>query len=325
MLALASGSRTTGLRWRVPHSSSPSPAIWSCAHPDSIPCSTPAYFAEPEWLAADKVRRRTRGSTLAVNARARLDPWDQDSSRGFLNPAGLTGSASRAALSGQTAFYPSAWQGREMLSYDAAVLWPGLFNLTTRALLRVRSNRAGTSSSIATGVRYRVLPDRLAAGRAPLVKVPYDPESFLYDWGPQVAPRASVVESVTVVADPMHQVTALFTAGWNSRDTAVTDREVSRGRRGRPRQSAPSARIVVDQANRVVVEAGAGAAGGYLVLLDSFSDDWRVTVDGAPRHGGAGQRALSRRPPGVRAAHGGVHITARAGSCWGPPCRRWRS
>ena len=42
----------------------------------------------------------------------------------------------------------------------------------------------------------------------------------------------------------------------------------------------PFARIVEDQANRVVVEAGAGAAGGHLVLLDSFSDDWRVTVDG---------------------------------------------
>jgi uncharacterized membrane protein YfhO len=42
----------------------------------------------------------------------------------------------------------------------------------------------------------------------------------------------------------------------------------------------PSARIVADGANRVVVEAGAGANGGYLVLLDSYSPDWRVSVDG---------------------------------------------
>ena len=155
----------------------------------------------------------------------------------------------------------------------------GLFNLTSERFFE--SDRTARDLFLdRSGVRYRVLPDRLAAGSAPLVKVPDYSESFLYDWGPQVAPRASVVESVTVVADPMHQITALFTAGWNSRDTALIDREVSRaGVAGA--SVGPFARIVSDQANRVVVEAGAGDAGGYLVLLDSFSDDWRVTVDGA--------------------------------------------
>jgi uncharacterized membrane protein YfhO len=32
----------------------------------------------------------------------------------------------------------------------------------------------------------------------------------------------------------------------------------------------------------VVVEAGVEAQGGYLILLDSYSKDWQVTVDAQP-------------------------------------------
>ncbi len=163
--------RATGLRWRVPHFSSPSPAIWLCAHPVLNPVFDARYLAEPEWLQRTKSDADSR-FYVGGKREGTLDPWDQDSSRGFLNPAGLTGSASRAALSGQTAFYPSAWQGREMLSYDAAVLWPGLFNLTSERFFE--SDRTARDLFLdRTGVRYRVLPDRLAAGNAPLVKVPY--------------------------------------------------------------------------------------------------------------------------------------------------------
>ena len=161
------------------------------------------YFAEPEWLQRTKVESDSR-FYVGGKREGTLDSWDQDSSRGFFNPPGLTGSASRAALSGQTAFYPSAWHGREMLSYDLAVLWPRLFNITSERFFE--SNRTARDLFLdRTGVRYRVLPDRLAAGNAPLVKVPYYSESFLYDWGPHVAPRVSVVESAKVVADPMHR------------------------------------------------------------------------------------------------------------------------
>ena len=31
-----------------------------------------------------------------------------------------------------------------------------------------------------------------------------------------------------------------------------------------------------------MVEAGIGESGGYVVLLDSFSDDWRAIADGKP-------------------------------------------
>jgi len=39
---------------------------------------------------------------------------------------------------------------------------------------------------------------------------------------------------------------------------------------------------VTDRANRVVVNADVGMSGGYLVLLDSYSKDWRASVDGHP-------------------------------------------
>ena len=50
-----------------------------------------------------------------------------------------------------------------------------------------------------------------------------------------------------------------------------------------PAQPVPvSATITADTANHVIVNAGIGPNGGYLVLLDSFSDDWRATADGLP-------------------------------------------
>ena len=234
------------------------------------------YLAEPEWLT----------QTTSVDWRfyvggkkeGTLDSWDADSSRAFFNPVGLTGSASRAALGVQTAFYPSAWKRREMLSYDLAILWPKLFGTATEQFYE--SDRSARDLFLdRTGVRYRVLPDRLAAGHAPLIKVPYFSESFLYDWGARVDPRARVVESASVVSDPTRQVAALFTAGWDSRDTVLIDQELApAGVVGTAVE--PFASILEDRSNEVVVETGIGARGGYLVLLDSYAEDWSVLVDG---------------------------------------------
>jgi hypothetical protein len=114
------------------------------------------------------------------------------------------------------------------------------------------------------------------------VPIPQFFESFLFDWG-EVTPRALVVADVRVVPDTRQQVDALFEAGWDSRTTALVERlPEAAGEAGPP--VAPSATFAIDSSNRVVVEAGAGAGagadGGYLVLLDSYSPDWRVTVDG---------------------------------------------
>ena len=242
------------------------------------PAFDPAYLAEPEWLARTKVDPHTR---LYVGGKREgtLDATDIDSSRAFLNAPGLIGSASRAALSGQAAFYPSAWHGREMLSYDLAVLWPRSFQLTVNQFLR--NPRQGRDRFLdRTGVRFRVLPERHAAEHQPLLRIPLFLESYLYDWGSAgVTPRVSVITDVRIVPNREQQIESLFKPGWDSRTTAILERHgAAAGDAGAP--VAATATITTDASNHVTVEAGAGAEGGYLVLLDSYSSDWHATVDG---------------------------------------------
>jgi hypothetical protein len=236
------------------------------------------HVAEPRWLSftrADPDARFYVGGKFGGT----LTSMDIDASRGFLNAPGLTGSASRAVLSIQAAFYPSAWRVREMLSYDLPVLWPRSFTLTTERF--VKSDVAARERFLdRTGVRYRVLPKRRAEGRTLLAPVAQFYESFLFDWGDDVAPRLAVVPGARLVPDMDEQIEALFEEDWDTRALAIVDREPPVvGARGAP-VSRAFARFVEDRSNQVVVEAGAGAGGGYLLMLDSYSGDWDVTVDG---------------------------------------------
>jgi Bacterial membrane protein YfhO len=243
------------------------------------PTFDPAYLAEPRWLS---VIHEHSDSRFYVGGKTggTLDASDLDSARAYMNPPGLSGSASRAALSGQANFDPSGWRSREMLSYDLAVLWPRDFaTMSTRFFLSGRTERDLLLDR--AGVRYRVLPRQQAGGRTPIVQVPYLMESFLFDYGGDVAPRVTVISKAEVVGDSGRQIEALFTGGWDSRSTAIIDREPAAAGDARP-PVPPTATITTDSANRVVVQAGAGEAGGYVVLLDSFSDGWRATVDRHP-------------------------------------------
>ena len=243
------------------------------------PTFNPAYFAEPRWLSLTHEHPDSR-FYVGGKTDGTLDASDLDSARAYMNPPGLSGSASRAALSGQANFEPSGWRSREMLSYDLAVLWPRNFaTMSTRFFLSGRTERDLLLDR--TGVRYRVLPRQQAGGRTPILQVPYLMESFLFDYGGDVAPRVTVVSKAEVVGDSGRQIEALFTGGWDSRSTAIIDREPAAAGDARL-PVPPTATITTDSANRVVVQAGAGEAGGYVVLLDSFSDGWRATVDGHP-------------------------------------------
>jgi len=241
------------------------------------PTLNPAYLTEPAWLS---LTDRHSGSRFYVGGKVEggLDASDLDSSAGYLNPPGLSGSASRAALSGQADFDPSGWRRREMLSYDLAILWPRDF-----AAMSARFFRSGRIERDLlldrTGVRYRVLPRRQAGGRTPIVPVPYLVESFLFDYGVEAAPRVMVVSKTEVVGDLGRQIEALFRRGWDSRSMAIIEHEPAAAGDTRP-PVAPSATIITDTANRVVVQAGVGESGGYVVMLDSFSGDWRATADG---------------------------------------------
>jgi hypothetical protein len=243
------------------------------------PAFNPAYLAEPPWLSLTKAHPDSR-FYIGGKTGGRLDASDLDSSGAYLNPPGLSGSASRAALSGQADFYPSGWRSREMLTYDLAVLWPREFaTMTQRFFLSGRLERDLLLDR--TGVRYRILPRREAGGRTPIVQVPYLGESSLFDYGSDVAPRVSVVSNTEVVGDVGQQIEALFKEGWDTRATAIIEHDPAAAGDVRP-PVPPAATITADTANRVVVEAGVGDAGGYLVVLDSFSNDWRATADGAP-------------------------------------------
>jgi hypothetical protein len=240
------------------------------------PVFDPRYLAKPEWMS-----RMSRGGWrfyVGGKIDGTLDPFDPDSSRAFFNPPGLSGSASRAALSNQAAFYPSAWRHREMLSYDLPILWRRIFDVTTKRFVAAAVEERDRFLT-RTGVRYRILPPRRAVGRTPLQPIPYFAESFLYDWGEKVAPRVAVLPDAKIIADVRQQIEALFKPGWHPRATVfVGRRPIPAGQPGPP--ESPSARLVVDTPTRVIVEASAGVGGGYLVLLDSFSSGWRATVDG---------------------------------------------
>lgn len=242
------------------------------------PVFDPVHLAEPAWISHAKTHPHAR-VYVGGKREGTLDAMDIDASRAFLNAPGLTGSASRAALSIQAAYYPSGWRTREMLSYDLAVLWPRIFTTTSERF--TNSQREARDRFLdRTGVRYRILPTRRAGGRTPIMPIPYFLESFLFDWG-KVTPRVAVVSDVRVVPDAAQQVEALFELGWDSRTTALIGRQP--GAAGDPGPPvSPFARFIAESSNRVVIEAGAAADGGYLVLLDSYSPDWRVLVDGQP-------------------------------------------
>ena len=217
------------------------------------------YLAPPEWLS--RVTDMTAWRFyFGGKMDGTLDVNDPDGSRRFMNPPGLVGSASRAAINGQVLFYPSAWRAREMLSYDLPVLWPKVFDTVAKRFFS--SERDARDRFLdRTASRYRILTPRAVTGRRPLTPIPYAAESFLFDFGPDVSSRASVVSEVRVVPGIDAQIDALFGPGWDGRTTAIVERQsAAAGNAGAA--VAPYARIVEDGANRVRVQAGAGSDGG---------------------------------------------------------------
>ena len=236
------------------------------------------FLAQPEWMSFMPDNGDAR-FYVGGKYRGTLNGDDPDSSRAYYGAEGLTSSGSRAALSNQAAFYPSAWRRREILSHDLAVLWPREYGVVTERF-RTATGEERDRFLDRTGVRYRILPPWRSEGHQPLTPIPYFLDSSLYDWG-EAQPRAAVVGQATVVADRARALELLFDDGWNSRSTAILEREPApAGQAGAPVE--PFARFTADGNNRVALEAGARAGGGYLVLLDSYADDWHADVDGRP-------------------------------------------
>jgi hypothetical protein len=242
------------------------------------PAIDPSYVAEPQWLSYTRADPDAR-FYIGGKRLGSLDTEDPDGSRAFVRRNGLNGAESRAALNAQALFYPSPYHAREMLSHDLPVLWPREFALAAEMFSNAKRD-ARDRFLERTGVRYRVVADRAAEGHTPILKVPYFYESYLFDWG-AAAPRVSVVAGAVVEADVRKQVSRLFEGGWDSSATVIVDRDVAAA--GTPGAAlAPAAHIASARSDRLAVDANAGAGGGYLVVLDSYSTDWRVRVDGSP-------------------------------------------
>jgi hypothetical protein len=198
----------------------------------------------------------------------------------FERPADLSAAEGRAAVSNEAVFFPAVRGIREIFAYDLPVLWPRAFDALHRRFLQadqVRRDRFLAN----TGVRFRLLRPERGAGRPPLADVRYIRTLSLYDWGPEVAPRAGVVTEPRLLPAIMLQIDAMFDPAFDARRMVVLERlGQPEGAPGLPAQ--PAARVVRESNGRVELEASAPAAGGFLVLLDSYSPDWKVTVDGKP-------------------------------------------
>jgi hypothetical protein len=85
-----------------------------------------------------------------------------------------------------------------------------------------------------------------------------------------------------VVPDFATQLEQLFDESFDAESTVMLAAPAPEAAGLPGAASAPSAHIMTDADQEVVVAAAAGADGGYLVLDDSFDRAWRVEVDGRP-------------------------------------------
>lgn len=232
----------------------------------------------PSWVATVRAHPDSRfyfGGKMAGT----VEVGDADAPKDFSFLDSPSAMARRSEFVHQLIMFPAGMGVREMLSYDLAIMWPRIYETTH--IRFVKADAAARERFLSrTAVRYRVLPVARAGGR-PSMPVERFANVAMFDAGPSNT-RAFVAPQATVVSDETAQLEAMFGEGWDGSQAAMlmTPPGAADGTPGTPVE--PSARIVRDRADEVVVEAGAGQGGGFLVLLDSYDRGWQVRVDGRP-------------------------------------------
>jgi membrane protein YfhO len=239
-----------------------------------------SFVAEPAWL-----RHVPRDMHERVYVGGRLEGFvnvfDIDAPKYAANLEGYTQMEQRYVLVAQLLFHPSGPRIREALSYDLPLLWP-LEYARTLGYFKYANREERLRFLTRVGTRFVILPTPPYPGAKPLARLVGADQLQLYDYNPQ-ARRAYVVPDALMGKDITWEMEGLFMP--QSRFDAARGVLVSEPPpppAGFPGPGVPpSATFVEDGLNRVVIRATL-PADGYLALLDTYTPDWHVDVDGAP-------------------------------------------
>ena len=236
------------------------------------------WVAKPAWtrqMPADSPQRVYIGGRLF----GEIDSRDVDAPKYATGFETLSDMERRYVTVNELMYHTSGWQIREPISYDLPVLWPIAYaQVLTRFQQATREERLRLVTR--SGARYVVLPTPPAPGATPLATLRGVEQLRLYDINPS-ASRVYVVPTALIGKSVEWQLEGLFQASFDPRRGVLTSEPAPppSGRPGAP--VAPSATLVKDGINQIVVRAGL-PQDGYLAVLDSYDPAWMVDVDGQP-------------------------------------------
>jgi hypothetical protein len=242
------------------------------------PTVQPSMLAEPEWLGhvpRDMHERVYVGGRLE----GYVNIFDIDGPKYAASMDGVSQMEQRYVLASQLVFQPSGPRIREALSYDLPLLWP-LEYARTIGLFKYAPREDRLRFLTRVGVRFVVMATPPFAGAKPLARLVGVEQMQLYDFNPG-ARRAYIVPDALMGPDIIWQIQGLFQPRFDPSSGVLVSEPPppASGIAGMPVPQ--SAAFLEDGLNRVVIRAGL-PADGYLALLDTYTPDWAVDVDGAP-------------------------------------------
>lgn len=239
------------------------------------------FFERPEWV---RVAQQHPSEPFYFGGRLHgwMDEHDIDTPEMGVLPAWANAMDKRTIMQGRIAMIPSQWKLREALSLDLPVLFPFDYaRLIARFEGAPRAERLRFLTNV--GVRDCVLPVPPRPDAAPLADVPGFRQMRMYECNPS-ASRARVTPPWGwVEPNVQKQIDLLFRPEFDGRSMVLlgADPPPPSGVPGAP-AATPFARFTRDDTNEVELIAGVGVQGGFLVLNDTYDDDWHVEVDGQP-------------------------------------------